>query len=74
MVMVADRVAASERGAALGVRLMLNRLSQVLAPLAFAGVAGRAGLPTMFMVHAVLIAVATLVLLSWTRRPVLAES
>jgi MFS family permease len=69
MVMVADRVAASERGAAMGVRLMLNRLSQVLAPIALAGVADRGGLPPLFLAHAALVAVATAVLLAWTRRP-----
>jgi len=74
MVMVADRVAARERGAALGVRLMLNRLSQVLAPLAFAWVATGAGLPTMFLAHAALVAVAALVLVGWTRRPATGES
>ncbi|MFO7546773.1 MAG: MFS transporter, partial [Trueperaceae bacterium] len=74
MVMVADRVAARERGAALGMRLMLNRLSQVLAPVALAWVAGGVGLPTMFLAHAALVAVAAFVLLTWTRRPVAAAS
>jgi hypothetical protein len=68
MVMVVDSVAAYERGAALGVRLMINRLSQVLAPLAFVWVAG-AGLPTLFLAHAALVAIAAVVLLAWTRRP-----
>jgi MFS family permease len=69
MVMVADRVAARERGAALGVRLMLNRLSQVLAPLAFVWVAGGIGLPALFLAHAVVVAIAALALMAWTRRP-----
>jgi len=69
MVMVADRVAARERGAALGVRLMLNRLSQVLAPVAFAWVVAGGGLPALFLTHAVLVAVAAVVLVGWTRRP-----
>jgi MFS family permease len=69
MVMVADRVAARERGAALGVRLMLNRLSQVLAPLAFVWVAGGIALPVLFLAHAVIVAFAALVLVTWTRRP-----
>jgi hypothetical protein len=69
MVMVADRVAARERGAALGVRLMLNRSAQVLAPLAFVWVAGGIGLPALFLAHALLVAVAALVLMTWTRRP-----
>ena len=68
MVMVADRVAARERGAALGVRLMLNRLAQVLAPVAFAWVAVGGGLPTMFLAHAALVALAAVVLVAWTRR------
>jgi len=74
MVMVADRVAARERGAALGVRLMLNRLSQVLAPIAFAWVATGSGLPAMFLAHAALVAVAAVILLAWTRRPARAEA
>jgi len=74
MVMVANRVAARERGAALGMRLMLNRLSQVLAPVALAWVAGGVGLPTMFLAHAALVAVAAFVLWTWTRRPVAAGS
>ena len=72
MVMVADRVAARERGAALGVRLMLNRLSQVLAPLMFVWVAGGIGLPALFLAHAVLVSIAALVLMAWTRRPAVA--
>jgi MFS family permease len=70
MVMVADRVAARERGAALGVRLMLNRSAQVLAPLAFVWVAGGIGLQALFLAHAVLVAVAAVVLMAWTRRGV----
>lgn len=69
MVMVADRVAARERGAALGVRLMLNRLAQVLAPLALAWVAGFGGLPALFLAHAALVGLAAVVLLFWTNRP-----
>jgi MFS family permease len=70
MVMVADGVAATERGAALGVRLMLNRLAQVLAPVALVGIAGSAGgLPALFVAHAFLVSLATLVLVVWTRRP-----
>lgn len=69
MVMVADRVAARERGAALGVRLMLNRLAQVVAPVAFAFVAARGGLVPMFVVHAAIVASAAVVLGVWTRRP-----
>lgn len=68
MVMVADRVAARERGAALGVRLMLNRLAQVLAPVAFVWFASGVGLPVLFLAHAALVAVASLVLVGWTRR------
>jgi len=69
MVMVADRVAARERGVALGVRLMVNRLAQVLAPLAFVWVAGGIGLQALFLTHALLVAVAAFVLMTWTRRP-----
>jgi MFS family permease len=68
MVMVADRVAARERGVALGVRLMVNRLAQVLAPLAFVWVAGGIGLQALFLAHALLVAGAALVLMTWTRR------
>jgi MFS family permease len=70
MVMVADRVAARERGVALGVRLMVNRLAQVLAPLAFVWVAGGIGLQALFLAHALLVACAALVLMTWTRRGV----
>ncbi|MDF1522539.1 MAG: MFS transporter [Trueperaceae bacterium] len=73
MAMVADRVAARERGAALGVRLMLNWLAQVVAPVAFAFVAERAGLVPMFVVHAVVVAAAAVALGVWTRRPVVAD-
>jgi MFS family permease len=68
MVMVADSVAARERGAALGVRLMLNRLSQVLAPVAFAWVVAGGGLSALFLANAALVAVAAVVLVGWTRR------
>jgi MFS family permease len=69
MVMVADRVAPRERGTALGVRLMLNRLAQVLAPVAFAVFADRSGLAPMFVVHAALVGVAAAVLAVRVRRP-----
>lgn len=69
MVMVADRVAPRERGSALGVRLMLNRLAQVLAPIAFAVVADRAGLGAMFVAHAALVGAAAAVLALRVRRP-----
>ena len=72
MVMVADRVAPRERGSALGVRLMLNRLAQVLAPVAFAVVADRAGLGAMFVAHAALVAAAAMVLALRVRRPAVA--
>ena len=72
MVMVADRVAPRERGVALGFRLMLNRLAQVLAPVALAVVADRAGLAPMFVVHAALVGVAAVVLAMRVRRPAVA--
>lgn len=68
MVMVADRVAARERGAALGVRLTGNRLAQLLSPVALAVVAERFGLPPFFVVHALLVLLAALWLASLTRR------
>jgi Na+/melibiose symporter-like transporter len=68
MVMVADSVEPRARGVAMGVRLMLNRLSQVLAPVAFAVIAERAGLVPMVVTHAVLVGVAAVVLVTWTRR------
>jgi len=68
MVMVADRVAARERGAALGVRLTGNRLAQLLSPVALAVVAERFGLPSFFVLHALLVLVAALLLASLTRR------
>jgi MFS family permease len=74
MVMVADRVAPRERGSALGVRLMLNRFAQVLAPVAFAVVADRAGLATMFVAHAALVGGAAGVLALRVRRPAATSS
>ncbi len=68
MVMVADRVAARERGAALGVRLTGNRLAQLLSPVALAIVAERLGMPPFFVLHALLVLAAALVLASLTRR------
>jgi MFS family permease len=68
MVMVADRVAPGERGAALGVRLTGNRLAQLLAPVALTAVAESAGLPIMFVLHGLLVFGAALVLGRWTRR------
>jgi MFS family permease len=69
MVMVADRVPRRERGSALGVRLMLNRLAQVLAPVSLAFLADRAGLGPMFVAHAALVGVAAAVLAVRVRRP-----
>jgi MFS family permease len=69
MVMVADRVSRRERGSALGVRLMLNRLAQVLAPVSLAFLADRAGLGPMFVAHAALVGVAAAVLAVRVRRP-----
>ena len=68
MVMVADRVAPRERGAALGVRLTGNRLAQLIAPVALTVVAERYGLPPFFVLHALLVLVAALVLMGMTRR------
>lgn len=68
MVMVADRVAARERGAALGVRLTGNRSAQLLSPVALAFVAERFGLPTFFVLHGLLVLLATALLASLTRR------
>lgn len=68
MVMVADRVAARERGAALGVRLTGNRLAQLLSPVALAVVAERFGLPPFFVAHALLVLLAALLLAWLTRR------
>jgi MFS family permease len=68
MVMVADRVAARERGAALGVRLTGNRSAQLLSPVALAVVAERLGMPPFFVLHALLVLGAALVLASLTRR------
>jgi len=68
MVMVADRVAARERGAALGVRLTGNRSAQLLSPVALAFVAERFGLPPFFLLHAVFVLLAALLLASLTRR------
>lgn len=70
MVMVADRVAPRERGAALGVRLMLNRLAQVLAPVALAWWAtGADGSRGLFVGHAALVLVAAVFLAARVRRP-----
>jgi MFS family permease len=68
MVMVADRVAPRERGAALGVRLTGNRLAQLVAPVALAVVAERAGLPAFFVLHGLLVLGAAVVLGTWARR------
>jgi MFS family permease len=68
MVMVADRVAARERGVALGVRLTGNRSAQLLSPVALAVVAERLGMPPFFVLHALLVLGAALVLASLTRR------
>lgn len=68
MVMVADRVEPSERGKALGVRLTGNRLAQLLAPVAFALVAERFGLPLFFVVHALWVMLAAYLLVRLTRR------
>jgi MFS family permease len=62
MVMVADRAAAGERGAAFGLRLMGNRAAQLLAPIALTVVAQRAGLPLFFVAHALVVLAATLAL------------
>ena len=69
MVMVADRVAPGERGAALGVRLSGNRFAQLTAPVALAVVAERAGLPWFFALHGLLVLAAALVLHALVRRP-----
>jgi MFS family permease len=68
MVMVVDRVAPAQRGAVLGMRLMLNRVAQLLAPLAFTALAS-GPLARLFFAHAALIAATTALLLVWTRRP-----
>ncbi len=68
MVMVADRVAPGERGAALGVRLTGNRFAQLTAPVALALVAERAGLPWLFVLHGLLVLAAALVLNALVRR------
>lgn len=69
MVMVADRVPARERGAALGVRLTGNRLAQLMSPVALAFVAERFGLPPFFVLHGLLVLGAALLLGALTRRP-----
>jgi MFS family permease len=63
IVMVADRVAAQERGAALGLRLMGNQVAQLLAPIALVVVAERAGLPLMFALHGGLVLAAALLMM-----------
>ena len=68
MVMVADRVAAGERGAALGLRLTGNRLAQLLSPVALVFVAERAGLPLLFVLHGLLVLGAAAALGGLTRR------
>jgi len=55
MVMVADRVDARDRGAVLGLRLGGNRLAQLLAPVALVFMIETAGLPWLFVAHAVLV-------------------
>jgi hypothetical protein len=54
-VMVADRVAPRDRGAVLGLRLGGNRLAQLLAPVALVFMIDTAGLPWLFIAHAVLV-------------------
>jgi len=68
MVMVADRVAPGELGAALGVRLTGNRLAQLVAPVVLVVVAERAGLSALFLAHGVLVLGAAWVLARWARR------
>ena len=68
MVMVADRVTAGERGAALGVRLTGNGLAQLLSPVALVVVAERAGLPLLFVLHGLLVLGAAAALGALTRR------
>ena len=62
MVMVADRVAARDRGAVLGLRLGGNRLAQLLAPVALVFIVEIAGLPWLFVAHGALVLAATAVL------------
>lgn len=69
IVMVADRVAPQERGAALGLRLTGNQVAQLLAPVALAFVAERSGLPLMFVLHGTLVIAAALLMVWLVRRP-----
>ncbi len=69
MVMVADSVRASERGAALGVRMTLNRFAQVLAPLSLAWVASHWGIQAVLIGHAVIVGVMACIVTAWAFRP-----
>lgn len=70
MVMVADAAQASERGAAMGLRMTLNRASQVLAPVALVWVATHLGIQAVLLGHASLVAVVAVLVTAWTfRRP-----
>lgn len=68
MVMVADDVDAGERGAAMGVRMTLNRLSQVLAPVSLAWVAAHLGIQAVLVGHAAIVAVVAAATIAWMFR------
>jgi hypothetical protein len=68
MVMVADDVDAGERGAAMGVRMTLNRLAQVLAPVSLAWVAAHLGIQAVLLGHAAIVAVIAAGAIAWMGR------
>lgn len=73
MVMVAERIPSGERGRVLGIRLMGNRLAQLVAPIALALVAEAIGLRWIFVGHGVIVIFASIGLLNLVRRTARAQ-
>ena len=68
MVMVADDVDAGERGAAMGLRMTVNRLAQVLAPVSLAWVAVHLGIQAVLVGHAAIVAIVGAGAIYWVMR------